>query len=65
MKLKQRNENNSKNHKLREDEKPEPHLPKTQENDKRVKSAYRNINLKIFDRDNKGAEMENSIDGRS
>ena len=43
---------------LENDEKPEPHYPKTQEREQRVKSAFRNINLKMFERDR-------SSDGRS
>ena len=44
-------------HKLDDDDKPEPHLPRTQERN-RVKSAFRNCNLKLFEKDR-------SADGRS
>ena len=44
--------------KLEDDDKPEPHLPRTQERNKRVKSAFRTCNLKLF-------EKERSSDGRS
>ena len=44
-------------HKLEDDDKPEPHLPKTQERT-RVKSAFRNCNLKQL-------EKERLSDGRS
>ena len=37
-------------HKLEDDDKPEPHLPKTQERS-RVKSAFRNCNLKLLERE--------------
>ena len=35
----------------KDDEKPEPHYPRTQEREKRIKSAFRHCNLKILDRD--------------
>lgn len=34
----------------RDDEKPEPHYPKTQEREQRIKSAFRQCNLKMLDR---------------
>ena len=37
--------------KLADDEKPEPHLPRTQQHNKRVKSALRNYNLNLLDKD--------------
>ena len=46
--------------KLENDDKPEPHLPKTQERMKRVQSAFRQCNLKRFEE----ASMK-SMDARS
>jgi len=48
--------------KLDDDEKPEPHLPRNQERDKRVKSAFRNVNMKLYD--NRFTDTR-SNDGRS
>ena len=45
----------------RDDDKPEPHYPKTQEREQRIKSAFRQCNLKMLDR---GADTQ-SVDGRS
>ena len=46
----------------RNDEKPEPHLPRTQERNGRVQSALRKCNLKRFD---VGDDINKSFDERS
>ena len=51
-------------HKLDDDDKPEPHLPRTQERD-RVKSAFRNCKLKMLEKDQRSSDGRSSACGVS